>query len=70
MSTAPAVWWGFRCALTFLAELLLEDGASIFHGERWTVEKRFRVTEVFLAIVWVCSYQVVGNSTLLDEVIN
>ncbi len=24
-------------------------------SEAWTVEKRFRVTEVFLAILWVCS---------------
>ncbi len=24
-------------------------------GEVWSVEKRFRVTEVFLAILWVCS---------------
>jgi len=52
-STAPALWWGLRCALTFLGELLLSDGiASI--GEVWSVEKRFRVTEVFLAILWVC----------------
>ena len=52
-ATAPAVWWGLRCAFTFLAELLLSNGTSILHGERWTVEKRFRVTEVFLAILWV-----------------
>lgn len=52
LSTAPALWWGLRCALTFLGELLLSDGmASI--GEVWSVEKRFRVTEVFLAILWV-----------------
>lgn len=51
-STAPSLWWGLRCALTFLGELLLSDGmASI--GEAWSVEKRFRVTEVFLAILWV-----------------
>jgi len=50
---APAVWWGLRCALTFLGELLLGDGAVLREGQ-WDVEKRFRVTEVFLAILW-CS---------------
>ena len=53
LSTAPAAWWGLRCAFTFLGELLRSD---IAHGQNgtWTVEKRFRVTEVFLAILWVC----------------
>lgn len=47
------MWWGLRCALTFLGDLLLSDelGAP---ANPWTVEKRFRVTEVFLAILW-CS---------------
>ena len=53
LSTAPAAWWGLRCAFTFLAELLFSDGMGILHGDCWTVEKRFRVTEVFLAILWV-----------------
>lgn len=56
LSTAPAVWWGLRCALTFLGELLLsdEDGKGAReHAYAWSVEKRFRVTEVFLAILWV-----------------
>ena len=48
----PAAWWGLRCALTFLGELLLSEGAGLFSGT-WEVEKRFRVTEVFLAILWV-----------------
>ena len=50
--TAPAAWWGFRCAFTFLGELLysVDLGAC---KEEWDVEKRFRVTEVFLAILWV-----------------
>jgi len=39
--------------LTFLGELLLGDGA-VLRGGKWEVEKRFRVTEVFLAILW-CS---------------
>ena len=52
LSTAPAAWWGLRCALTFLRELLRSDGTAMLGGS-WTVEKRFRVTEVFLAILWV-----------------
>lgn len=52
LSTAPAAWWGLRCAFTFLAELLRSDGIGA-RGDPWTVEKRFRVTEVFLAILWV-----------------
>ena len=46
------MWWGLRCALTFLGDLLLSDGMGD-PGIQWTVEKRFRVTEVFLAILWV-----------------
>ena len=54
LSTVPAVWWGLRCALTFLGELLLSDGDGKGAWEHaWSVEKRFRVTEVFLAILWV-----------------
>ena len=49
LSTAPAAWWGLRCAFTFLGELLRSDETA----DNWTVEKRFRVTEVFLAILWV-----------------
>ena len=52
LSTAPAAWWGLRCAFTFLGELLRSDETRAF-GDTWTVEKRFRVTEVFLAILWV-----------------
>lgn len=52
LSTAPAAWWGLRCALTFLGELLL-DGDVV--GEPWSVERRFRVTEVFLAVLWCCA---------------
>lgn len=52
LSTAPAMWWGLRCAFTFLGDLLLSDGMGD-PGDPWTVEKRFRVTEVFLAILWV-----------------
>lgn len=59
----PAAWWGLRCAFTFLAELLqIRPGmgregwtAAIVGsvGQEWDVERRFRVTEVALAIMWV-----------------
>jgi hypothetical protein len=51
LSTVPAIWWGLRCAFVFLAELLSRGTP----GEKWDVERRFRVTEVALAILWVCS---------------
>jgi hypothetical protein len=56
-STAPAAWWGLRCAVVFLGELLRADvdesGCFSMATSSWPVEKRFRVTEVFLAILWV-----------------
>ncbi|KAF9888420.1 hypothetical protein FE257_008698 [Aspergillus nanangensis] len=65
LSTAPAAWWGLRCAFTFLAELLhIRPGmgregwaAAIVGsvGQDWDVERRFRVTEVALAIMWCCA---------------
>src|SRR6202041_978303 len=56
LSTAPAAWWGLRCALTFMGELLLEEGCvggGRSFTEPWCIERRFRVTEVFLAVLWV-----------------
>ncbi|KAI9835966.1 MAG: hypothetical protein M1838_005182, partial [Thelocarpon superellum] len=47
LSVAPASWWGLRCALTLLTELVLIDGDA---AATWEVEKRFRVTEVFLLL--------------------
>ncbi|RAH75515.1 uncharacterized protein BO66DRAFT_310169, partial [Aspergillus aculeatinus CBS 121060] len=65
LSTVPAAWWGLRCAFTFLAELLhIQPGmggegwaAAIVGsvGQDWDVERRFRVTEVALAIMWCCA---------------
>ncbi|CEL07782.1 N-glycosylation protein-domain-containing protein [Aspergillus pseudodeflectus] len=65
LSTAPAAWWGLRCAFTFLAELLhirpgmgREGWAAAIVGSvgaDWDVERRFRVTEVALAIMWCCA---------------
>ncbi|PGH09507.1 hypothetical protein GX51_00612 [Blastomyces parvus] len=64
LSILPATWWGLRCAFTFLAELLRirpqfwHEGwtSAIVRGAAadWDVERRFRVTEVALAIIW-CS---------------
>lgn len=34
--------------MTFVGEVMVEDG-----GGSWSVERRFRVTEVFLALLWV-----------------
>ncbi|KLJ07431.1 hypothetical protein EMPG_17096 [Blastomyces silverae] len=68
LSILPATWWGLRCAFTFLAELLRirpqfwHEGwtAAIVRGAApdWDVERRFRVTEVALAIIWVFSCSV------------
>ena len=43
---------GLKCALTFLGELPLSDGMACM-GEETSVEKRVRVMEVFLAVLWV-----------------
>ena len=40
----------------FIGEMLLEEGCAEggeFVGAPWCVERRFRVTEVFLAVLWV-----------------
>ena len=52
LSTLPPLWWWLRCSLTFLGELLFTKGGD-FNADPWDTEKRFRVTEVFLAILWV-----------------
>ncbi len=66
LSTAPAVWWGLRCALTFMGELLMEEGLDKglngAAGAPWSVERRFRVTEVFLAVLWVWYLQFLSTS--------
>ncbi|KNG85862.1 hypothetical protein ANOM_003669 [Aspergillus nomiae NRRL 13137] len=65
LSTVPAAWWGLRCAFTFLAELLHIQAGMGHEGwtaaivdsinQEWDVERRFRVTEVALAIMWCCA---------------
>lgn len=67
LSTGPAAWWGLRCAFTFLAELLRSEDVGT-QGVVWTVEKRFRVTEVFLAILWV-GVNGTGRGTCEDSMI-
>lgn len=36
-----------------MGELLLDESKEEI-GPPWSVERRFRVTEVFLAVLWVC----------------
>lgn len=68
LSTLPAAWWGFRCLLTFVSEVLVGHevavnriGSGNAYGYSntaggWTFERRFMVTEVFLALLWVGFY--------------
>lgn len=41
-----------------MGELLLDEvgGEGVMGGGQWSVEKRFRVTEVFLAVLWVGTF--------------
>lgn len=55
LAVAPSTWWGLRCAVVFLGELLFAADGTLDNGA-WSVEKRFRVTEVFLAMLWVESH--------------
>jgi hypothetical protein len=36
-----------------MGELLLDEAGCTGSGGKWSVERRFRVTEVFLAVLWV-----------------
>lgn len=79
LSTLPAAWWGLRCAFTFLAELLhIRPGmgregwaAAIIGsiGQEWDVERRFRVTEVALAIMWV-RYMIIFLGPIMCSALN
>jgi hypothetical protein len=40
-----------------MGELVLAEGEP--EGKPWTVERRFRVTEVFLAVLWVRDLRVI-----------
>lgn len=60
-----------------MGELLLDENEAAV-GAPWSVERRFRVTEVFLAVLWVCildssSLSVLGlesNVFLFRQIIN
>lgn len=45
-----------------MGELVLAEGEP--EGKAWSVERRFRVTEVFLAVLWVREIPSVVNSRL------
>lgn len=55
-----------------MGELLLDEETGVVDGA-WSVERRFRVTEVFLAVLWVCShdlsYIAVGNAGFVSNFI-
>lgn len=83
LSVGPALWWGLRCAFTFLAELLrIRSGnmwregwvaivvSSAAAAADWDVERRFRVTEVALAIMWVCYNSTIPRSNFLNEILS
>ena len=46
-----------------MGELLMEEGLDGVPGVPWSVERRFRVTEVFLAVLWVRTYFLLGEDT-------
>lgn len=53
LSMAPASWWGLKCVYTLLRELLLGEILSA-PTPALEAEKRFQITELFLAVLWVC----------------
>jgi hypothetical protein len=36
-----------------MGELLVDEACGMGNEGKWSVERRFRVTEVFLAVLWV-----------------
>ncbi|PQE03509.1 N-glycosylation EOS1 protein [Rutstroemia sp. NJR-2017a BVV2] len=66
LSVAPAGWWGLRCALTFMGELIWHEMDTYTAGGQWSVEKRFRVTEVFLAVLWSGMIMSQGRFMLIE----
>lgn len=44
-----------------MGELLMEESGTGDMSMPWSVEKRFRVTEVFLAVLWVWSSLAVSD---------
>ena len=54
LSMGPALWWGIRCVYTLSRELLWGEVFPT-QAPALDAEKRFRITEVFLSILWVGS---------------
>jgi len=64
LSTAPAAWWGIGCALALAAEIFSLSAADEGDGKRWSIsyrggpwpmERRFKVTETSLSVLWCCA---------------
>ena len=49
-----------------MGELLLDESKEEI-GAPWSVERRFRVTEVFLAVLWVCKFHGQSKSTAMED---
>lgn len=78
-STAPALWWGIGCILSLFGEIISLSTANEVDGTKWSiswniqtpwnVDRRFRVTETALSILWVCSGNprglIVGNGEVM-----
>jgi len=64
-STAPALWWGIGCILSLFGEIISLSTANEVDGTKWSiswniqtpwnVDRRFRVTETALSILWCCA---------------
>jgi len=65
LSTAPALWWGIGCILSLFGEIISLSIANEVDGKKWSiswnnrdpwnVDRRFRVTEMALSILWCCA---------------
>lgn len=49
-----------------MGELLLDEEEGAMVGMSWSVERRFRVTEVFLAVLWVCVWVFLSTWKRMD----
>lgn len=53
LSVVPAVWWGLPSALRFLVQVYHLVLAEVPRELKWSFDNRLRLTENFLAILWV-----------------
>ena len=53
LSVVPAVWWGLPSALRFLVQVYHLVLADVPRELKWSFDNRLRLTENFLAILWV-----------------